>query len=194
MKFNPFLISISLTAIFSFAACSPGLGTSIRVTGLPELSSKVSPNPQYQGVKVNLYEFVDKRSRGSIGDINGRPLAPAGSVPASVQQAFEKALRGSGADVVLFDAPSISGEIRSWKVSVEPSFPSSSAEAEASLYIEVYSPDRTLIYRANYSGNTSVSHPMMSEERIEDALAAAMNHAIQEALSDDLLVQKISAY
>lgn len=172
------------------SGCAPGLGNSLEVNKISDpLSASTSA---LDGVRVRVEPFLDARATSPVGQINGRPLAPAGEPGVEVQRGFERALKQRGARLALFDTPvRIAGQINDWSVVVSPRFPASSVEAHATIKVELLDPQGALVFKGEYSGTSSVEHPLANQRRVEAVLGDAMGQAISQALADSELMSRI---
>ena len=169
-------------------SCAPGLNTTMRVSEIPA-SEKATKNLSGVRVKVGLLE--DLRPDEIVGYIDGRSVRAEGDISQSVQQAIERQLKIQGARLGLFSTPLIRGSVQEWKVKVYPGFPTSKADAVASLRIELADSDAKKIFASTYTGNMSVEHPMLNRDKAEGILGGAMQNAIDQALADRNLVDKL---
>ncbi|MBN8550279.1 MAG: hypothetical protein J0M12_13250 [Deltaproteobacteria bacterium] len=177
----------------ALCSCAPGLGRSLGVSPIT-LSNTESPSSNSTtAVQLQLRPFVDNRPSQAIAIIDGRDVNSKGDLGDQVKQAFETSLKDRGIDTANPNAPIVSGQISSWFVRIDPSFPVSSAFAEATLVIEVSNLSNQVVFTGKYSGDTVLKHPMLTESRISDALAQAMAYAIDEALRDDRLMSQIQS-
>jgi len=184
---------LKVSILFSLAllaGCAPGLGTELRVNAIPELSS-IQTVQNMTMSRVALQRFNDSRQKPVIGEVDGRELAAGGDVADSVRRALELRLKAHGAQVVLFNAPSISGDVREWFVKVNPGFPSSKVEAKALIKLRVFSQRDKALYEGSYKGEMSEESPVFSEGHIEQVLGGAMSQALNEALSDPELLRSL---
>jgi hypothetical protein len=168
------------------------------VPSLPEQSSdgkdrEVDSAPRLTGTKVRVLPFVDARASSAIALIDGREVAPEGSLGSVVQAGFEQYLRDAGGRIaVLHGAPVIEGEITEWRVKITPSFPASDAKASAKIKVAVRDPRTQFVrYRGTFSGEATATHPLLSEGDIQRLLTEAMGGAIAAALEDDSFVQQL---
>src|SRR5437773_449551 len=88
--------------IASQTGCAPGLGESLRVESVADYHAPEKSGAGFEGLEVLVQSFVDSRANQAIGEIEGRPLKPAGNVAMNVQRAFERGLRDAGVDLKLF--------------------------------------------------------------------------------------------
>jgi uncharacterized lipoprotein YajG len=185
MKTLFLLLTVSL--VLPTTACSPGLGETLTVNQIvidqPKQSEVSDP-----GLKATV-TIEDSREQPAIGDVDGREIGAATDVRIAVQQALESYLEEKGYSFSLTDGSKLRSEIVRWHVSVTPDFPVSSAQAVAALTITVIGPKQDVKYIGNYSGFTEVTHPFLSQPRVEEALQSAMRFAIEEAADDQNLLK-----
>lgn len=184
------LFSLALLVV-ALTGCSPGLGVRLAVPSVGEMAPEGRPNYHADALKIRVGSFFDSRTSDIIAVVKGRHVKTDGNVGAAVQDALVRFARDVGMEVVQFRAASLSGEVTDWQVSVEPSFPASSATARARVNVELRSADDALLYRASYAGEATKKHIMLSESGIKDVLADAMRAALGEVVSDRSLVQRI---
>ena len=172
--------------------CAPQLGVRLPV---PSISDPVESEPvesRGEPIRVRVGNFIDARKDDTLAVIDGRELAPDGSVSGAVQEGLEHYLRKAGANVVLFNAPSVEGEIAAWRVMIAPSFPTTEATAVAKIKIEVRGEGARVLYRATYSGEATSKHPFPSEESVRKLLGDAMGSALEEVINDATFVGYLS--
>lgn len=174
------------------AGCAPGLGKTLNTDYISPLPLEKTVQQRLSGVQLRTGDFIDARGVETIGEIDGRRLLPAGDVGQSVKRAFEDALRNGGADLSLYSGPMVKGEVLAWKIEVQPGFPVSEVNTEASLRVMVSSGSNRNAYSAIYSGTAEEKHPYLSETKIEELLGLAMAYAIREALRDQRLLFELA--
>ncbi len=182
-----------LVGLLAAAGCAPQLGLKIAVPNLPDPQRTV-PSARGEGepIRVRVGNFIDGRRSDTIAVVDGREVASDSSIAPVVQEGFERYFRNAGANVVLFNAPSIEGEVTEWRAAVIPKFPASEASAVARLKVEIRGAGARVAYRATYSGEATSKHPFLSEDSIRELLATAMGSAIEEAVHDESLVIALS--
>lgn len=187
-----FLFARSLSVIFvsGLVSCAPGLGANLSVNGIFSEAESQGENIPELGI-LRVVEVLDLRETKTVGVIDGRNIPPATDVSTAFQQALERAFRSRGVRVALFDGVKIRAEIVRWKVAVSPNFPSSKAEAVAAINLAVLGSNDQRQYFGSYSGLSEIQDPFLSQTEVEDALAAAMRYAIQEASQDEKLISLI---
>jgi len=182
------IFNLSLVVCFFLSACAPGLNSTLRVSNIPV--SENAPR-SLTGLRVKVEDFQDSRPTLNIARIKRRDLKPDGDVGLSVQQAVERQLKIQGARLALFGSPIIRGSVKEWHVAVQPKFPSSIANAKASIFVELFDTTGKKIYGGSYSGNMSVEHPVMPQDKVESILGEAMLNAINKFLNDTRVVDKL---
>ena len=181
----------ALVTIASLAACAPSLDERMRVEVIPEASVDTS-RPWRSPAKIRIERFNDARADSAIAEVNGRKVQPDGDVGGTIQQAFDRALRAKGATVTLFDAPlTISGDVTSWRLQVQPGFPTTKLEATAVLKVYLTESSGQIVYRGSYTGASSFEHPYPQKTQIESVLGQAMAEAIDAAVKDSGLADAI---
>jgi hypothetical protein len=109
-----------------------------------------------------------------------------------VQEGFERYFKDVGVRIVRRDAPILEGEISEWSSKVLPGFPSSDAEAKAKIRVTVKDSEYHVLYRGVFSGEATVSHPLLDEEHVRELLGQAMAAAIEAAVTDEMLRSQLS--
>jgi hypothetical protein len=109
-----------------------------------------------------------------------------------VEEGFARYLKRAGARLAVLNAPSIEGEIVEWTAVAESAFPTSEARAVARLKVVVRDSRAHPIYRATFTGESTVSHPMMDQEVLQQVLGQAMGSAIEAAVQDSEFVAQLS--
>lgn len=181
------ILCLGVTLSFLFS-CAPGLNKTLRVSSIPvaEHSAK-----NLDGVRLNIGTFTDARTSAGIARVNGREVRAEGDVGSNVQQAFERQVKLQGAKLTIFNAPTLRGTVKDWKIFIKPDFPSSKADAKASLEVELVAADGKPKFRGTYSGNMSVENPVMREDKVEEILGEAMLNAMIHVLNDRRFVSKL---
>ena len=186
------VICVSLIS-WGFVGCAPQLGVRLQVPVITEPTRSEAVEPNGEPLRVRVGSFIDARSDDSLALIDGRSLPPDGSVAGAVQEGLENYLRKAGASVVLFNAPSVEGEILSWRVKIAPDFPATEATAVAKLKVEVRGSGARVLYRAFYSGEATSKHPFPSEDDMRKLLGDAMGSALEEVINDVNFVGALSS-
>ncbi len=172
-------------------SCAPSLNKTMRVDVIPP-ADDASPRLFATPVKVHVDRFEDARPSEIVAEINGRKVGPDTDVGQVIQQSFEQNFRARGAIVSAFESPAnVSGEVAVWKITVEPGFPTSMIQGEAAIKVRVLNSKGDIVYRGEYSGATSLEHPFPRQGAIESVLGGAMRHAIDEAISDQNLIEAL---
>jgi hypothetical protein len=173
------------------SACAPGLGTTLPVQPLPDLPVKDFKDMYSGPIRAQVAPFIDNRLNDVIAQIENRSVRTAGNPGIEVQQAFERQLKSAGIELSLLDSPTINGEITRWRCTVTPGFPSSTVTASAEIRVRVNDLTDNLIYLASYSGETEAKSPILTQDKIQETLSEAMAHAVNEAVKDEHLVEKL---
>jgi hypothetical protein len=177
----------------SCVGCAPGLGRSVTISPVP-LPNSEEVRSDFEGSRGALGNFEDARNDKTVVSIDGRSVSSEQDVGALLREGIQLSLRRGGAQIVLFDAPTLSGQVTKWHATVEPGFPASRIVATAGFDLSVAGSDGSIAYRASYSGEMEQKHPFLNETRISDTLAAAMKEAVREALSDSKLREALSTF
>jgi hypothetical protein len=174
------------------SACAPEIGLRLRVPTLPEPAGVADATISTDPIKVRVGNFMDARPTQTFVLVDGRKVGTDGSLENSVRDGFTRYLRQSGTRIALLDAPSIEGEVQEWTAVVRPSFPNSDAQASARLKVTVRDSRAHPIYFATFSGESSMSHPMVDEAVVQRLLGQAMGSAIEAAVKDPEFVAQLS--
>ena len=180
-----------VSLVWLLNCCAPSVGPAISVYQIEPLPLGSGAAQAYRGVKLSVGEFLDSRATRRVGEMSGEPLEAEGDVALSVKLAIEDQLRTAGADLSLFAGPVVSGEILDWRVKVTPGFPARMLEAQAEIRLELKGPNGVKQYAAEYSGSVEQKHPLADKAMVEKALGDAMAYAIQAALSDRRLIERL---
>lgn len=175
------------------SGCAPQLGVRLQVPSIIEPARSEAVEANGEPVRVRVGSFIDARPDDTLAVIDGRSLPPDGSVAGAVQEGLENYLRKAGANVVLFNAPSVEGEIIAWRVKIAPNFPATEATATAKLKVEVRGSGARVLYRAFYSGEATSKHPFPSEDGMRKLLGDAMGSALEEVINDVNFVGALSS-
>jgi hypothetical protein len=135
---------------------------------------------------------MDSRHTQTIAIIDGRKVESEGELGRLVAEGFERYLRRAGARIAVLNAPTIEGQVVDWNARVEPGFPTSEAQAVARLKVTIRDTRAHPIYYATFTGESSVTHPMLGSEEVQRLLAQAMGSAIEAAVRDEDFVLQLS--
>ena len=174
-----------LLLLFCLSACAPSFGLKMSVPSMPDATSITPAGLDEARARVKVGAFTDARASDTMATVDGREIPSDGSVGGAVQEGFERYFREAGMRVVLTSAPVIDGEVTEWKAKILPGFPSSDAIATARLHIMVKDSHRHVIYSGNFSGEASVSHPLLDEDHVRQLLGQAMAGAMQAAVDEE---------
>lgn len=165
-------------------ACAPGLGATLNVDAASAGPRKENVQFFSKPIRLHIAAISDDREEVFIGEINGRALLPNGNIPLQAEELIKKTLAPRGVSFSANATTQITGSIRSWLVQVHSGFPTSHAEAAATLVMEVEDVTRGVRYRATYSGNAGMEHPFMGESDVEEVLGWALQSCVDSALED----------
>ena len=173
--------------------CAPGLGKRLQVKGVlsPEAKIDFQDASHCAGKAVRVGSFEDRRSYSEVGEIDGRLLQPEGNAALGAQWFMEKLLRTARVQTGLVTGPWLVGQILDWRVRVIPGFPTTKAEAEASVRIELRDEGYGVLYAATYAGRGQAEHPFMTQTKVEEVLADAMWVALSGVIDDQELWSRI---
>lgn len=180
--------------VVAVQGCAPGLGRTLRINDIPENPDSAVGTDLHGLVVVRIDTFRDARGEPAIGTIQGRALYPQGDIGEIVRAEFADELTQKGATVTGQGGVLVQGRVLQWHVDVRPGFPASSAEAYAAIEIEVFNEYNELVYRGQYTGDTALRHPFMSQQRVERTLGSAMGYAVAEALRDQGLTDALNRH
>jgi uncharacterized lipoprotein YajG len=170
--------------LLSLGACAPGLGTTVKVDAASAGPRNESVQFFSKPIRLNITSIADDRKEVFIGEINGRALLPDGNIPMQAEELIKKALAPRGVSFSPNATTQISGSIQAWLIQVVSGFPTSRADATATLVIEVSDATRGVQYRATYSGTAGMEHPFLGESNVEEVLGWALQSCIDSALED----------
>jgi hypothetical protein len=138
--------------------------------------------------------FNDARASTAFAVVDGRQVASEGNLGAVVQEGLERYLRDAGVRVVLTGGALVEGEIVEWRANIKPSFPTSDVTAVARIKVTVRDPrTNALGYRGTFSGEASVSDPILTEREVQKLLTEAMRSALQALLKEESFMAQIAA-
>jgi len=172
--------------------CAPEIGLTLTAPEISEPENLVEAASSAEPVRVRIGAFVDARPTQTIAIIDGRKVDSEGELGRVVGEGFERYLRSVGARIAVLNAPTIEGQVVDWSARVEPGFPTSEAQAVARLKVTVRDTRAHPIYYATFSGESSVTHPMLGAEEVQRLLAQAMGSAIEAAVRDEDFVSQLS--
>lgn len=183
---------VFLCVLMLCGACAPEIGVRLKVPSLPEPTAVADATTSTDPVKVRIGQFVDSRSSQTLVTVDGRKVLTDGSPVGVVTDGFARYLRQAGLRIAILNAPTIDGEIVEWNALVQPSFPNSEARASARVKVTVRDSRAHPIYHATFSGESTVTHPMVDEDVIQKLLGQAMASAIETAVKDPEFVAQLS--
>lgn len=183
---------LALAALLMFAGCAPEIGLTLVVPDVPDSVAINERTNTVNRLRVHVGQFQDNRADTALVVIDGRRVEPDGSVSLVVQEGFVRYLTDAGISVAVLGAPSIEGSITEWRAEVDPSFPSSKASAVAKLSIIVRDSRSHAIYRATFTGESSVEHPLLGEKQVRRLLGQALGSAIEAVVQDEEIIRQLS--
>ena len=172
------------------AGCAPELGSRLELGMIPAIAPIKSRD--FEMVKLHVMKFQDSRTNDTIADVAGKEMRAGSDVGSVVQEAFENAIRINGGRLCAFDCASVTGEILRWKITAQQAFPMSTYDAEASIRISILNAKGDAVFTGNYSGSTQTKHPLLTEEKVHEVLTQSMGYAIDEAVRDRRVVEKLN--
>lgn len=184
MFFFVFLLAVVL-------GCAPEIGVRLVVPDVPDAVSLEDSARTGNRLRVHVGAFKDNRIDTTLVTIDGRKVESDGSVGSSVQEGFVRYLSRAGASAAVLGAPSIEGEITEWHAEVDPSFPTSKASSVAKLAILIRDSRGHSVYRATFTGESSVEHPMLGEKEVSRLLGQAMGSAIEAVVRDEEIMRQL---
>ncbi len=172
--------------------CAPEIGVRLLVPDVPDAVSLEDGAQTANRLRVHVGAFKDDRIDTTLVTIDGRKVDSDGSVGSSVQEGFVRYLSRAGASAAVLGAPSIEGSVIQWHAEVDPSFPTSKASSVAKLAILIRDSRGHSIYRANFTGESSVEHPMLGEKEVSRLLAQSMGSAIEAVVRDEEIMRQLT--
>lgn len=173
------------SVVFALFGCAPSLGAKLRVDRFPVASTSTIVLQPRSRVQIRVGEVTDMRADPSVATIDGRSIPPDGEVGLAVREAISNEVVAAGGSLSQFDGSRVDAEILTWHVGVQPGFPSTKVNAKATVRLNLFDAHGGKLYAGIYRGATDVEHPLFSQERVEQALAQAMQYALSEAFSDE---------
>jgi hypothetical protein len=186
------IISIFLPFVVIVSGCAPEIGVRMRPPSLPEPTAIADAAEVTNPIRVRVGSFVDARSNQSLVAIDGRKVMTEGEPGKVVEEGFARYLQRAGARIAVLNAPSIEGEILDWTAVVHSAFPTSEVRSAARLKVVVRDSKAHPIYRATFTGESTVNHPMMDQDVVQQALGQSMGSAIEAAVRDPEFVAQLS--
>ncbi len=183
---------LTLVVLLMLAGCAPEIGLTLVVPDVPDSVALSDRTNTSNRLRVHVGQFRDNRADTSLVVIDGRRVEPDGSVSLVVQEGFVRYLTDSGVSVAVLGAPSIEGSVTEWRAEVDPSFPSSKASAVAKLSIIVRDSRSHAIYRATFTGESSIEHPLLGEKQVRRLLGQALGSAIEAVVQDEEIMRQLS--
>jgi uncharacterized lipoprotein YajG len=183
---------ILAASLFLLAGCAPGLGREIPVGPIVAEEEVAAQKMDGAIVSVQMRPFVDQRPTRAIALIDGREVNSSGDLAVQVRDALEQEFKKSGISIGNPNAPIVGGQITAWSIKIDPGFPASTAQADATLSVEVSDLNNQIVFRGKYSGTTLVKHPLLNEEKISAALGQAMGYAVQQVVHDEKFLEVLT--
>lgn len=184
--------SLALLLAALCAGCAPHFGLTMKVPPIPQAEHVESGGADAAALQVKVGTFEDARASQTIAEVDNREIPSSGSAGAEVQEGFERYFKDVGVRLVRRDAPILEGEITEWSSQVLPGFPSSDAEAKARIRVTLKDSEYHVLYRGVFSGEATVSHPLLDEDHVRELLGQAMAAAIEAAVTDEMLRSQLS--
>ena len=173
--------------VVSVSACAPEFGLKLEAPSVPDATDVPEGGADASASRIRVGAFSDSRASSTIVIIDGREVASEGSIGDRVRNGFERYFRDSGVRVVLKDAPIIDGEVVEWRSTITPGFPASDAVATAKLKVTLKDSHFHVLYRGTFTGEATVTHPLLDEEHVQELLGLAMGGAIEAAVGDQAI-------
>lgn len=181
----------SLLTVLSIG-CAPHFGVDMKVPPVPEAQHVEVGTADAAALRVKVGSFEDLRISSTIAVVDGREIPSVGSAGAVAQEAFERYYRGVGVRVTRRDAPILEGQVTEWRAKVLPDFPTSEASANAKIRLVLKDSEYHVLYRGVFSGEATVSHPLLDEDHVRELLGQAMAAAIEAAVTDEVLRSQLA--
>ncbi|HMO02679.1 MAG TPA: hypothetical protein PKD37_07300 [Oligoflexia bacterium] len=157
--------------------------------------SSLSEESNLRGLpRVHFLAVQDARDSQNLIEVGTKMVKPTGDPLPIAQKMLESGFRGAGYAVVVFDSPPIRTQITEWRLVVYPGFPTVRYEGFAEIGIELLDAAGKIVYKANYRSNVSGRTLYLNDESAGEYLARVMWGAINEAIKDYQLREKIIAY
>jgi hypothetical protein len=185
-----YMFSLALLLV-GVLGCAPEIGVRLVVPDVPDAVSLEDSTMTANRLRVHVGAFKDNRIDTTLVTIDGRKVESDGSVGSSVQEGFVRYLSRAGASAAVLGAPSIEGAITQWHAEVDPSFPTSRASSVAKLAILIRDSRGHSIYRATFTGESSVENPMLGEKEVSRLLGQAMGSAIEAVVRDEEIMRQL---
>lgn len=163
----------------------------VTVASIPETDRTKSALQDANWINVRVDKFLDARDPSPADSAGRKAISVRGDVGSPVQEALQKRLKNMGARLSLFDVPVIRGEVSAWYVLLGTGFPVE-LEGVATLAVEVADQEGHVLYRATYGGNAYGTYPFPAQGNIQTLLETTMGYAIDEALADKKLLQRLN--
>ena len=189
---NFIFIAACLLAACLLAACSPSLSNSVDMSNERFLQNVSNP-PQQASYLISVETLADFRADQALILKGPNKSQLTGDAGILVEREIRSALSNRGFRVTP-DAPLIlTGAVKKWQANVSSGLPAK-VESEADLLIEVLSPANKLIYKANYNGLASESHPSLNEQDFKNSLSRAMSEALAQLFEDKELLSLLKTF
>ena len=188
-------LTLFLILVF-LVSCTPSLKNTISINPISAPTKEEKTEADYykseSNPKVRVGIISDARNFKIVAKMDGKSYEEAQDSTKIIQMGIEKYFAESDYNVTLFNAPTITGELENWIVTIEPKTFYNKVEAKADIILLLLNAKGRVIYRSKYSGVYGESGMFFSESDIEKTLTYAMHYALIEASKDARLRELIS--
>ncbi|MGI6680810.1 MAG: hypothetical protein ACOX3T_04935 [Bdellovibrionota bacterium] len=176
-------------------SCTPSLENSLNINAIsaPKKEESKIKNVYKSTVKPRVRVGIvnDVRNHKIVGEMHGRSYTEAQDSTKIIQMGIEKYFNDNDYDVVLFNAPTIVGELHNWMVYINPKTFTNKVEAKTEVILSLLDRKGRVIYRSIYSGSYGETGMFFSQADIERTLTYAMHYALRGASNDARMRQLI---
>jgi len=190
--FKPLLVLASFSVCcLVVTACGPSLKETVDLSN-EQYFEKIS-NPPRTDYLLSVETLADYRVEEPLivkGSSKSKLIGDAGII---VEREIRSSLANRGFTITSNAPLILTGAVKKWQATVSPGI-SSNVKSEAIVFIELLDPANKVIYKANYTGFASESHPSLDEKDLTKSLARAMREALGELLEDKELFKLMKSF
>lgn len=187
---NSAQICILVLSAWLLVGCTTQLPSRIPVREIPPSESSLTTlfHDRFNRTTVSVGSFVDARPRPVTADVSGREMVTEANLGYLLRQAVEKGLNEHGARTTHFGRLTLQGEITELWADVVATAPISEIKATASIRVMIVDGREKVIHRAVYSAQAATRQLFLNEFKIGKTLALTLGEAVNQALSDETVV------
>jgi uncharacterized lipoprotein YajG len=183
----------SILAIFFFlalSACGRQISETITVPHTEPLNI-TGYSQNYANKSLKIERILDERKQVVVTTTADGDTKFVGSATGVVQDQLTQLLKGKGFKITNNAKAKIKGSIRQWTAEVVPGI-NGSVDAVAVVRIDLLDGSGRRVYGGVYEGSSYIANARINDQDLRVALGAAMLEAVEQAGSDQRLLDLAS--